>query len=194
MANGKAQLIMDDYCDGLGNCLPVCPADAISFEQREAMPYNEELVQKNKQRANIKTEAGKTGLVQNLGTWPIQIKLVSPNARFFDNCDLLIAADCCAYAYSNFYNEFICRDNALNKQAATVIGCPKLDNEDYSIKLGAIISENNIKSITITRMEVPCCGGIEYALKTALKKTGKQITGKIITLSVDGHILGEETL
>ncbi len=160
MANGKAKLAREDYCDGLGNCLPACPAGAISFEEREAP----------------------APMPNRLSQWPVQIKLVPVNAPYFDGAKLLVAADCTAYAYSNFHNEFI-------RGHITLIGCPKLDNEDYAQKLTQIIAANDIKSVTVARMEVPCCGGIENAVKRALQDSGKFIPWSVVTISVDGKIL-----
>jgi len=191
--------LRDDYCDGLGNCLPVCPTGAITFEQREALEYNEEEVKKNMEN-NEPLACGCPGsnakaikhtepeiqatekVVSQLNQWPVQIKLVSINAPYFENANLLIAADCCAYAYGNFHNDYM-------KNKITMIGCPKLDDGDYSEKLTAIISENNIKSVTVVRMEVPCCGGIESAVKTALQNSGKMLPWRVITLSTEGKIL-----
>ena len=168
MINGKAKLTREDYCDGLGDCLPACPTDAISFEEREAPAYNEAAVLAAKQ--------------QKLSQWPVQIKLVPVNAPYFENANLLIAADCSAYAYGNFHNEFI-------RNHITLIGCPKLDEGDYAEKLTKIIVNNNIKSVTVTRMEVPCCGGIENAVKRALQASGKFIPWRVVTISTDGKIL-----
>jgi len=167
MENGKAKLLRDDYCDGLGDCLPACPTGAISFEEREAAAYDEAAVQKNKSQ---------------LSQWPVQIKLVPVNAPYFADANLLIAADCTAYAYGDFHNRFI-------RNKVTLVGCPKLDEGDYSDKLTAIIENNNIKSVTVVRMEVPCCGGIESAVKTALKNSGKFIPWQVVTISTDGRIL-----
>ncbi|MFV0518574.1 MAG: ATP-binding protein [Aminipila sp.] len=161
MIDGKAHLLRDDYCDGLGDCLPVCPTDAISFEEREAADYVEDV---------------------QLSQWPVQIKLVPINAPYFNNADLLIAADCTAFAYANFHEDFI-------KDHITLVGCPKLDSVDYSEKLSQIIANNNIKSIRVTRMEVPCCGGIEYAVKKAIELSGKNIPCEIVTISIKGRIL-----
>ena len=168
--NGKARLLRDDYCDGLGDCLPACPAGAISFEEREALAYNEQAVQEAKQ-------AGR------LTNWPVQIKLMAPNAACFDGADLLVAADCTAYAYGNFHKDFI-------KNKAMVIGCPKLDSVDYTEKLSAIIQNNDIKSVTVVRMEVPCCGGMENAVKRAL--AGRAIPWSVVTVSTGGKILKQE--
>lgn len=174
--DGKAKLIKDDYCDGLGDCLPTCPTNAISFVEREAKPYDEKAVIQRKNNLSSKN------LNQSqLSQWPIQIKLVPINADYFNEADLLIAADCTAYAYGNFHNDFI-------KNKVTLIGCPKLDNIDYSDKLVAIIKNNNIKTITVTRMEVPCCGGIENALKIAIKNSGKDIPLKVVIITTDGSI------
>ncbi|MEG2757887.1 MAG: 4Fe-4S ferredoxin, partial [Anaerovoracaceae bacterium] len=170
--DGKAKLLRDDYCDGLGDCLPTCPTDAITFVEREAAAYDDAAVEANK--------AAKSKLSQ----WPVQIKLVPINAPYFENANLLIAADCVAYAYSDFHGQFI-------KNNITLIGCPKLDEGDYSEKLAAIIKENNIKKVTVVRMEVPCCGGIENAVKTALKASGKMIPWQIVTISTDGKILDQ---
>ncbi|MGN0704686.1 MAG: ATP-binding protein [Lentihominibacter sp.] len=167
MVNGKARLLRDDYCDGLGDCLPVCPTDAISFEEREAAPYDEAAVKANMAGA--------------LTHWPVQIKLAPVNAPYFSGADVLIAADCSAYAYGNFHGKFM-------KNKVTLIGCPKLDMVDYSEKLAEILRNNDIRSITVTRMEVPCCGGIEYAVKKALADSGRDIPLKIVTIGIDGEI------
>ena len=203
MINGKATLTREDYCDGLGDCLPACPMNAISFEEREAPAYNEEavLLAKQKKEATslpcgcpstkekILHQPENTCAVTNtmsvpsqLRQWPVQIKLVSPNASYFNNANLLIAADCTAYAYGNFHNEFI-------HDHVTLIGCPKLDNVNYAEKLTQIIANNEIKSITVTRMEVPCCGGIENAVKRAIKASGKEIPLRVVVISADGKIL-----
>lgn len=168
MVNGKAKLLRDDYCDGLGDCLPTCPTGAITFVEREAAAYDEAAVEANKRKKNRQ--------------WPIQIQLTPVNAPYFDNADLLIAADCTAFAYSGFANE-------IQKGKVTLIGCPKLDPIDYSEKLTAIIEQNDIKSVTIARMEVPCCGGIQNAAVRAMKKSGKFIPWQVITVSVEGEIL-----
>lgn len=173
MVNGKARLMREDYCDGLGDCLPACPVDAISFEEREAPAYNEAAVRQAKMSAPATSQ---------LSQWPVQIKLVPANAPYFCDANLLIAADCTAYAYSNFHQEFI-------RNHITLIGCPKLDAVDYSNKLTEIISANSIKSITVVRMEVPCCGGIENAVIQALQKSGKWIPWRVVTISTDGKIL-----
>lgn len=201
MINGKAKLMREDYCDGLGDCLPVCPTGAISFEEREAPAYNEAAVLASKQKkaaiahsygcpgtqsrvikqTNI-TPSSTIPMESCLNQWPVQIKLVPVNAHYFEDCNLLIAADCCAYAYANFHNEFM-------RNRITLIGCPKLDSIDYSVKLTQIISQNNVKSVTVVRMEVPCCGGIENAAKIALKESGKFIPWRVVTISTDGKIL-----
>ena len=172
MVNGKAKLLRDDYCDGLGDCLPTCPTGAISFVEREAAAYNEAAVLAAKER---KQES-------QLRQWPVQIKLAPINAPWFNGAKLLVAADCTAYAYATFHQDFI-------KEHVTLIGCPKLDAEDYSIKLTEIIQNNDIRSITVARMEVPCCGGIETATKTALQTSGKFIPWNVITITTDGRIL-----
>lgn len=172
MVNGKAKLLRDDYCDGLGDCLPTCPTGAISFVEREAAAYNEAAVLAAKER---KQES-------QLRQWPVQIKLAPINAPWFNGAKLLVAADCTAYAYATFHQDFI-------KEHVTLIGCPKLDAEDYSIKLTEIIQNNDIRSITVARMEVPCCGGIETATKTALQNSGKFIPWNVITITTDGRIL-----
>lgn len=199
MIDGKAKLTREDYCDGLGDCLPACPTDAISFEEREAPAYNEEAVMAAKakkaplpcgcpgsQSRALKQENNDTPAANasqsRLSQWPVQIKLVPINAPYFEGANLLIAADCCAYAYGNFHNEFI-------RNHITLIGCPKLDEGDYTEKLTAIISQNDIKSVTVTRMEVPCCGGIENAVKNALLASGKFIPWRVVTISADGRIL-----
>lgn len=208
LVNGKAKLMRDDYCDGLGDCLPACPTNAISFIEREALEYDEAavLANKAKKEAEAKSEkpvfSGCPGsqarkivhntenntttenikLQSQLNQWPCQIKLVPIKAPYFENANLLIAADCTAYAYANFHNEFM-------RNKITIIGCPKLDSVDYSEKLTEIISKNDIKSVTILRMEVPCCGGLENAAKNALMASGKFIPWNVVTISTDGKIL-----
>lgn len=202
MTNGKAKLAREDYCDGLGDCLPACPTGAITFEERESPAYDEEAVKKAKaQKASAPLPCGCPGtnskairrdaceinaphapLTSQLSQWPVQIKLVPINAPYFDGANLLVAADCTAYAYGNFHNEFI-------RKHTTLIGCPKLDEGDYTEKLTAIIKNNNIKSVTVVRMEVPCCGGIENAVKNALMASGKFIPWRVVTISTDGNIL-----
>lgn len=186
MVNGKARLMRDDYCDGLGDCLPACPTNAITFVEREAAPYDEAAVQANKAalQDGEADDAAFAPTVSRLQQWPVQIKLAPVNAPYFDGAKLLVAADCSAYAYGDFHNRFI-------KGHVTLIGCPKLDNVDYSEKLAEIIKNNNIKSVTIVRMEVPCCGGLELAAKKALQESGKFIPWQVVTLSLDGQILDE---
>ena len=171
MIDGIATLTREDYCDGLGDCLPACPTNAISFEEREAPAYNEEAVRKAKMH--------KGG---ELSQWPVQIKLVPVNAPYFEGANLLIAADCTAYAYGDFHSRFI-------RNRITLIGCPKLDEGDYAEKLTQIITNNNIKSLTIVRMEVPCCGGIENAARRAPKARGKFIPWQVVTVKTDGQIM-----
>lgn len=175
MINGKAKLLRDDYCNGLGDCLPVCPTGAISFIEREAVAYNEKAVPKTASSYQIQRTS-------QLGQWPCQIKLVPIHAPYFDDAKLLIAADCSAYAYARMHDDFM-------RGKITIVGCPKLDNIDYSEKLAQIIETNNIQSITIVRMEVPCCGGLELAAKKALQKSGKFIPWQVVTISMDGNIL-----
>lgn len=202
MVNGKAKLTREDYCDGLGDCLPACPTNAITFEEREAPAYDEAAVRQAKmQKFGVKLPCGCPGtqskaikrentvqsemaspVTSQLSQWPCQIKLAPVNAPYFDNAKLLIAADCTAYAYGNFHNEFI-------RNHITLIGCPKLDEGDYSEKLTQIIANNNIKSVTIVRMQVPCCGGIENAVKRALQASGKFIPWRVVTISTDGRII-----
>ena len=167
MIDGKAKLTREDYCDGLGDCLPACPVNAISFEEREAPVYDEAAVLAAKKQRN----------------WPVQIKLAPLNAEYYDNANLLVAADCTAYRYADFHNEFI-------RNRVVLVGCPKLDQTDYAEKLTHILAANNIKSVTVVRMQVPCCGGIEYAVKNALLNSGKFIPWQIVTISVDGQIVG----
>lgn len=204
MVEGRAQLMRDDYCDGLGDCLPVCPTGAITFVEREAAAYDEKAVMEKKQRKmqkegmtlpcgcpgsqsrnirraeEIHTEPPRTEQVSRLSQWPVQIKLVPVTAPYFDGARLLIAADCTAYAYAAFHEQFI-------KGRITLVGCPKLDGVDYSEKLTEIIRNNDIKSVTVVRMEVPCCGGLENAAKTALRQSGKFIPWQVITITVDGR-------
>ena len=176
MVDGKAKLLREDYCDGLGDCLPACPMKAITFEVREAPAYNEAAVQKIKA---IKAAADAPNCLQN---FPVQIKLAPVNAAYFDGADLLIAADCTAFAYGNFHRDFI-------NGRITLVGCPKLDGVNYAEKLTAILQSNDIRSITVTRMTVPCCGGLPYAVQIALKTCGKDIPLQIITISPDGQII-----
>jgi len=202
MIGGKAKLTREDYCDGLGDCLPSCPVDAITFEEREAPAYDEAavLAEKKKKEAAplpcgcpgtqskaIKREGAACSVSSapvssQLSQWPVQIKLVPVNAPYFDGANLLVAADCTAYAYGNFHNEFI-------RNRITLIGCPKLDEGDYAEKLTAIIRSNNIKSVTVIRMEVPCCGGIENAVKRALMASGKFIPWRVVTVTTDGRLI-----
>lgn len=200
MVDGKAKLMREDYCDGLGDCLPACPTNAISFEEREAPAYDEAAVQRAKlkkqaeplpcgcpgtQSKAIKREtaaAPAAPSVSQLSQWPVQIKLVPVNAPYFSGANLLVAADCTAYAYGNFHNEFI-------RGRVALIGCPKLDEGDYAEKLTEIIKNNDIKSVTVVRMEVPCCGGIENAAKRALMASGKFIPWRVVTISTDGRII-----
>lgn len=206
MINGKAKLLRDDYCDGLGDCLPTCPTGAITFIEREAAAYDEQAVKANmeKKAKSAKLPCGCPGSqskslhrenteafegfsaksvpVSRLQQWPVQIKLAPINAPYFSGAKLLVAADCTAYAYANFHEDFI-------KGKITLVGCPKLDAVDYSEKLTQIIANNDIKSVTVVRMEVPCCGGIEHAVITALQNSGKFIPWQVVTISTDGRIL-----
>jgi len=205
MVDGKAKLLRDDYCDGLGDCLPACPAGAITFVEREAAAYDKEAVRQNmrkkeqkqaetlpcgcpgSQSRQIAREAVpettcRTPSTSQLRQWPVQIKLAPVNAPYFDGAHLLIAADCTAYAYGSFHQDFI-------RGKVTLIGCPKLDSADYSEKLAEIIRNNDIRSLTVVRMEVPCCGGIEQAAVSALKESGKFIPWQVVTISTDGTIL-----
>lgn len=198
LKDGKAVLLRDDYCDGLGDCLPHCPTDAISFVEREAAAYDEQAVKKHMaerkaqqggcpgsrmhlmQRTPAQTPAGE--VPSQLTMWPVQIKLAAQNAAYFDGCELLIAADCTAYAYGNFHAEFI-------KDHVTLIGCPKLDSVDYSEKLAAILRENDIRSVTVARMEVPCCGGMVAMVQRAAELCGKDIPVSVRTISIDGKLV-----
>ncbi len=201
MVDGKATLLREDYCDGLGDCLPACPTGAITFVEREALPYDEQAVFEAKKKSApmacgcpgtmAKAIARKPAESETpapcfnpsrLSQWPVQIKLVPVTAPYFKGADLLVAADCTAYAYGNFHQDLI-------KNRICIIGCPKLDMVDYTEKLTAIISNNDIKSVTVVRMEVPCCGGIENAVKQALMNSGKFIPWQVITISTDGRIL-----
>ena len=224
IVDGKAQLLRDDYCDGLGDCLPTCPTGAITFVEREAAAYDEEAVRAHMERRKQEQAAGhgnahqaeaapaftgcpgsrarqivhegETDAVQNetlaapfhlqsqLTNWPVQIKLAPVRAPYFNNARLLIAADCTAYAYANFHQEFL-------KGKVALIGCPKLDDVDYSEKLTEIIKSNEIQSVTIVRMEVPCCGGLQNAAIRALQNSGKFIPWQVVTISVDGKLLDQ---
>ena len=207
--DGKAELVREHFCDGLGDCLPECPTGAISFEEREAPEYDEKAVkeaqkkilEKNqtmashigcpgsksmqiqrKEIAETKKSASTADQVSRLQNWPVQIKLAPVSAPYFNGAKLLIAADCTAYAYANFHQDFI-------RNKITLIGCPKLDQVDYSEKLTTIIQNNDIQSVTIVRMEVPCCGGLEMAAKKALQNSGKFIPWQVVTISIDGKIM-----
>lgn len=209
--DGKAKLVREDFCDGFGDCLPHCPVDAISFVEREAPEYNEQAVKAAQEKKAClgskvmqfthsqekkacpgskimqfmhKDEESVLPIkqVSRLAQWPCQIKLVPSKAEFFDGAKLLIAADCTAYAYANMHEEFM-------KGKVTIIGCPKLDDIDYAEKLTDIICDNDIKSVTIVRMEVPCCGGMQRAAETALQASGKFIPWQVVTISRDGRIL-----
>lgn len=216
--DGKATLTRDDYCDGFGDCLPECPTGAITFVEREAAAYDEAAVAENKRRramnqsataphahpgfqcpgsaqrtfdrsasatpesAGAATAVAEAVPESQLVNWPVQIKLAPTNAPYFDGANLLIAADCCAYSYANFHQDFIRNKIAL-------IGCPKLDGVDYTDRLAQIIATNDIKSLTVTRMEVPCCGGLEHAAVEALRASGKFIPWQVVTFSLDGRIL-----
>lgn len=200
MVDGKAKLLRDDYCDGLGDCLPACPTGAISFVEREAAAYDEAAVLAAKAKKEQPLPCGCPGSVaktikrheavsvttapqeSELRQWPVQIKLAPVNAPWFDGAKLLVAADCTAYAYANFHQDFI-------KGHITLVGCPKLDAVDYAIKLTEIIGNNDIRSVTVVRMEVPCCGGIENAVKTALQDSGKFIPWNVVTIATDGSII-----
>jgi len=190
LINGKAVLISDVYCDGLGDCLPQCPVDAIEIIERDAGEFDKELVEKRMEERKQKQESMPCGcpgheakeLTSQLRQWPVQIKLVSPNAPYFDGAHILVAADCTAYAYANIHQDFM-------KGKITLIGCPKLDEVDYSEKLTAILKNNDVKSITVLRMEVPCCTGIVNAVKTALLNSGKMIPWNFHIVSSEGNLL-----
>ena len=193
MVAGKARLLRDDYCDGLGDCLPSCPTGAIRFVEREAVEYDEQAVLAHKaqqsgcpgQQARQLDRAAAVpagASVSQLRQWPCQIKLVPVSAPYFDGAKLLIAADCTAYAYANFHQEFM-------QGKVTLIGCPKLDGVDYSEKLTEILRRNDIQSVTVLRMEVPCCGGLEFAVKNAIQNSGKALPWQVVTVSIDGRIL-----
>ena len=198
MVDGKAKLLREDYCDGLGDCLPACPRNAISFEEREAPAYNEAAVLAAKKAKEAPLPCGCPGsacqsiphsapakdvyVPSELVNFPVQIKLLPPKAPYFDGADLLIAADCTAYSYGNFHHDFM-------QGRVTMIGCPKLDAVDYSEKLTEVFKHNDIRSVTVTRMTVPCCGGLSYAVKTAIENSGKNIPLHIVTISPDGKII-----
>ena len=194
LVDGKAKLMRDDYCDGFGDCLPNCPMGAISFVEREAAAYDEAAVKANKAAKNadgcpgsrparIQVKKADTGdCPSQLQNWPVQIRLAPIRAEYFSGADLLVAADCSAYAYGNFHRDFI-------SGKVVLVGCPKLDPVDHAEKLGEILAANDIKSVTLTRMQVPCCGGLEMALKRAIAACGKRIPFKVVTFSNDGKIL-----
>lgn len=182
MENGKARLMRDDYCDGLGDCLPACPANAISFIEREAAAYDAQAVAANRRAQGApRSTHGSHIAAGRLHNWPVQLKLAPVNAPYFDNADLLIAADCTAYACGGFHADFIAGRIAL-------IACPKLDGTDYSEKLAQIFAENRIRSITVTRMTVPCCGGIDYMVRLAVRKCGRDIPVNTVIIAPDGSV------
>lgn len=191
MVDGKARLSREHFCDGLGDCLPACPMNAIRFVEREAPAYDEEAVhaaQAAKKPAicpGARITARKESAASCLQNWPVQLRLLSVNAPYLQNADLLIAADCTAFACSAFHEQFLAG-------RILAVGCPKLDSVDYSEKLTALFAQNDIRSILVTRMEVPCCGGLPYAVKTALARCGKQIPLRVVTLAASGEILEEE--
>lgn len=205
MVDGKARLLRDNYCDGMGDCLPTCPTGAITFVEREADAYDEAAVAENKKKMEAIRQTphaggcpgsrirqmehredpavgGKASIPSQLRNWPVQIKLAPINAPYFDGARLLIAADCTAYAYANFHQEFI-------RGKVTLVGCPKLDAVDYTEKLTAILQNNDVQSLTVVRMEVPCCGGLEMAARNALQRSGKFIPWQVVTISIDGTVL-----
>ena len=182
IVDNKAKLLREDYCDGLGDCLPACPMNAISFEEREAPAYNEAAVQAAKKAKAAAAPCPGCAVPGRLQNFPVQIKLLPPNGPFFEDADLLIAADCTAYAYGNFHNDFV-------QGRVTMIGCPKLDSVDYSEKLTQIFRSNHIRSVTVVRMTVPCCGGLPYAVKTAIENSGKDIPINTVIISPDGKVV-----
>lgn len=203
LVDGKAKLIRDDYCDGMGDCLPACPTGAITFETREAAEYDRNAVEANleKKKQNKLPAPPVSGcpgsqiremhhsatpvgdsVTSQLCNWPVQIKLAPIKAPYFDGAKLLIAADCTAYTYANIHQAFI-------RGKVTLIGCPKLDDVNYGSKLTEILRNNNIKSVTVLRMEVPCCGGLEIAARNALQESGKFIPWQVVTISIDGKTL-----
>lgn len=206
MVDGKATLLRDDYCDGLGDCLPACPTGAITFVEREAAAYDEAAVQANKKTQHQATmtagcpgsrarslhagesvfaaPAAETPAMSRLGQWPCQIQLMPVQAPYYQGASLLIAADCTAFAYARMHEDFM-------KDKITVMGCPKLDHVDYSEKLTQILRENQIESVTMVRMEVPCCGGLEMAARLALQGCGRLLPWRVVTISVDGKILAD---
>ena len=182
IVDGKAKLLRDDYCDGLGDCLKGCPMDAISFELREAEAYNEAAVLENMKERGIEHPEVGEGPDSELNNFPVQIKLLPIKSPAFNGANLLVAADCCAFACGDFHRRFI-------RGHSTVIGCPKLDGVDYSEKLAAILINNDVKSITVARMQVPCCGGLTMAVKRAIEKSGKDIPCLVHIITLDGKIL-----
>lgn len=188
LVDGKAQLMRDDYCDGMGDCLPNCPADAIRFVEREALAYDEAAVKANmaKKKTSVSVSTLKAGSADRHGSrvsnWPVQLKLTPVKSKYFDGAHLLIAADCTAYAYGSFHEDFIDGRTLL-------IGCSKLDAVDYAEKLGEILYANDVRSVTLVRMQVPCCGGLELAAKRAIAASGKGIPLSVVTVASDGRLL-----
>lgn len=207
MQNGKAVLVRDDYCDGLGDCLPVCPTRAITFVEREAAAYDHAAVERNKAQkaetpaplacgcpgthektierpAAMPAPSAQGAAPSELTNWPVQLRLANPAAPYFKNAKLLVAADCTAYAYGNIHGDFI-------RGRVALIGCPKLDPDDYAEKLGEILAANDIESLTVVKMEVPCCNGIADAAKRALQASGKMIPWRVVTVTTDGQLIEE---
>lgn len=182
MVNGKAKLLRENYCDGLGDCLPACPTGAITFEEREAPAYDEAAVLRSKAEKAEQSALPKQECISHLRQWPVQIKLAPVNAPWFAGADILIAADCTAYAYGSFHQDFM-------RGRVTLVGCPKLDAVNYAEKLAQIFALNSIRSVTVARMEVPCCGGMEFAVKRAIDASGKQVPLHVVTISTDGKVL-----
>lgn len=211
MVNGKAKLVSDSYCDGLGACLPACPTDAIRIVEREAEAFSEEAVQARQAAGVPPLPCGCPGtmakalrptisitpepvpaaagaavapVTSQLTNWPVQIKLISPNAPYLQGASLLIAADCTAFAHADFHARFM-------RNKVTLIGCPKLDEGDYTEKLTEILRVNDIRKVTVVRMEVPCCGGIVAAVQQALINSGKMIPWQVVILSREGRVIEE---
>ncbi len=188
MVDGKARLTREDYCDGLGDCLPACPAGAIRFEERDAPAYDAAAVLRAKAEKTRIPAGGRQGKdagadhPSELRQWPVQIKLAPLRARYFEGADLLVAADCTAYAYGAFHRDFI-------RGRTVLVGCTKLDGVDYAEKLAEILRQNDVRSVTVARMEVPCCGGMEYAVRTAIASSGRDVPLEVVTISTEGEIL-----
>jgi NAD-dependent dihydropyrimidine dehydrogenase PreA subunit len=210
LIDGKAKLISEIYCDGLGACIGHCPQDAITIEKREADQFDEEATEAHlakEQNAQAKTDfvcpgimnkklrekseqadSDATTVPSQLTHWPVQLKLVSPQAQCFANADLLLVADCVPFVMGDFHNKFL-------KEHSVVVGCPKLDNADFYIeKLATILKANKLNSLTVLHMEVPCCFGLTHIARQAIARSGVDIAFEDVTIGLNGNVMKRETI